>query len=164
MHTKCRFSWTSLGGKCALSWFYYKFGIFQQKLCLERMPPGKNCIFADVICGKRKRNQRTKIARHVFLLHQLYEVESHMQKLSAFGWVTVKLLLWTPKVCLECSLFSHKRDHTPKWEEDSKPDSLNGSKSSLRKSQHEMRQIKRALALPCTIYCLRSRNYGRERP
>ena len=55
---KCRFSWTSPGGKCALHWFYC---LEKQKLCLERMPPGKKCGFAYVIPKKRNRNQQTKI-------------------------------------------------------------------------------------------------------
>ena len=42
----------------------------------------KRTVFLQyyVICGKRKRNQRTKIGGIFF-----YEVESHMQKLSSFG-------------------------------------------------------------------------------
>ena len=38
----------------------------------------KHCIFAYVICGKRKRNQRTKIGGGTFFS----EVEGHIQKLS----------------------------------------------------------------------------------
>ena len=51
-----KFSSTSTGGKCALRWFYC---LEKQKLSLERTPPGKNCVFAYVICGKWKRNQQT---------------------------------------------------------------------------------------------------------
>ena len=40
----------------------------------------KNCVFACVICGKQKRNQRT-IRGGMFF----YEVEAHMQKHSLFG-------------------------------------------------------------------------------
>ena len=45
----------------------------------------KNGVFAyvNVICGKRKRNQLTKIGGLMFF----YEVEGHMQKLSLFGQV-----------------------------------------------------------------------------
>ena len=48
-----KFSSTSTVGKCALRWFYC---LEEQKLSLERTPPGKNCVFAYVICGKWKRN------------------------------------------------------------------------------------------------------------
>ena len=40
----------------------------------------KNCIFAYIICRKRKRKQRTKIGGIFF-----YEVEGHLEKLSSFG-------------------------------------------------------------------------------
>ena len=39
----------------------------------------KTVVFAYVICGKRKRNQQTKIGGMFF-----YEVEGHVPKLSSF--------------------------------------------------------------------------------
>ena len=62
---KCRFSWTSHGGKRALRLFYCleKHLSFVWKGCRQE----NNCIFEYVICGKRKRNQRAKIGDYVFL-------------------------------------------------------------------------------------------------
>ena len=61
----------------------------------------KNCVFAYTICGKWKRNHRTKMF--------FYEVEGHTQKLSSFGQVknirpkkSLKLVMQVPIQLISC--------------------------------------------------------------
>ena len=47
----------------------------------------KHCVFADIICGKQKRNQQTKIGDSVYVF--LRNRRLH-EKLNSFGWVKKK--------------------------------------------------------------------------